>query len=97
MRRSLDRGTAGLRLTEGDVRALSRRARPNAITTGAIQACVGRDRAGARRHGGAEPRCRLGLVLSGGAATEIASYLPMPATFNENLVLDGLVAIARES
>ena len=39
----------------------------------------------------------LGLVLSGGAAMEIAAYLPMPATFNENLVLDGLVAMARES
>lgn len=95
MRRSLDKGTAGLRLTEGVFRPFPG-STPNAITTGAIQACVGaveRIRADMEAHG-APP---LGLLLSGGAAMEIAGYLPMPATFNENLVLDGLVAIARET
>jgi len=95
MRRSLDRGTAGLRLTEGVFQPFPA-STPNAITTGAIQACVGaveRVRRDMAAHGVAP----LGLLLSGGAAMEIAAYLPMPATFNENLVLDGLVAIARES
>ncbi len=95
MRRSLDRGTAGLRLTEGGFEPFPR-STPDAITSGAIQACVGaveRVRSDMVASGAAP----LGLVLSGGAAMEIAAYLPMPATFNENLVLDGLVAIARES
>lgn len=95
MRRSLERGTAGLRLTDGSFDPFPR-STPDAITTGAIQACVGavqRVRADMAAQG-ADP---IGLVLSGGAALEIAAYLPMPATFNENLVLDGLVAIARES
>jgi type III pantothenate kinase len=95
MRRSLDRGTAGLRLTEGVFEPFAS-STPNAITTGAIQACVGaieRVRSDMAASGSAP----LGLVLSGGGAMEIAAYLPMPATFNENLVLDGLVAIARQA
>lgn len=95
MRRSLDRGTAGLRLTEGTFEPFPA-STPNAITTGAIQACVGAIER-VRADMGAQNLGPLGLVLSGGAAMEIASYLPMPATFNENLVLDGLVAMARES
>ncbi len=94
MRRSLDHGTASLRLTEGAFEPFPA-STPNAITTGAIQACVGaieRVRGDMAAHG-LEP---IGMVLSGGAAQEIAAWLPMPATFNENLVLDGLVAIARE-
>jgi pantothenate kinase type III len=34
-------------------------------------------------------------VLSGGAAPLIGPHLPMPVTLNDNLVLDGLVLIAR--
>jgi pantothenate kinase type III len=37
------------------------------------------------------------IVLSGGAAQEIAPHLPMAHAFHENLVLDGLALIARES
>ncbi|APV48512.1 hypothetical protein BWI17_01700 [Betaproteobacteria bacterium GR16-43] len=92
MRRSLDHGTAGLRLTEGAFQPFPA-STPNAITTGAIQACVGaveRVRADMAAHGVAPQ----GILLSGGGGMEIAAYLPMPAMFNENLVLDGLVAIA---
>ena len=95
MRRSLDRGTAGLRLTEGAFEPFPT-STPNAITSGAIQACVGAVER-VRSDMAANGLAPFGLVLSGGAAMEIAAYLPMPATFNENLVLDGLVAIARES
>jgi type III pantothenate kinase len=95
MRRSLDKGTAGLRLTEGVFRPFPG-STPNAITTGAIQACVGAVER-VRRDMEANGMPLLGILLSGGAAMEIAAYLPMPATFNENLVLDGLVAIARDA
>ena len=95
MRRSLGRGTAGLRLTEGEFTEFPG-STPEAITTGAIQACAGavermRDAMAGR---GCAPSQ---VVLSGGAAAEIAGYLPIAATIRENLVLDGLLAIARTS
>ena len=92
MRRSLDRGTAGLRLTEGEVRDLPR-STPDAITSGAIQACVGavaRLRDAMAERGSAPER----IVLSGGAAGELAPHLPIPFALHENLVLEGLVLIA---
>jgi type III pantothenate kinase len=95
MRRSLDRGTAGLRLTEGayaDFPATT----PDAITTGALQACVGAiARMAEAMAARGSPPARV--ILSGGAATEIAGLLPMPHAIHENLVLDGLVLIARHS
>ena len=93
MRHSLDRGTAALRLTEGKYKDLPT-STPDAITSGAIQACVG---AIARlmemmsRNDSAPGR----IILSGGAAPEIAPHLPIPAAIHENLVLDGLALIAR--
>ena len=93
MRRSLDRGTAGLRLTEGEFDDLPR-STPDAITTGALQAGVGAivRMSGAMAEKGAAPAL---LVLSGGAAAEIAPHLPFEFAIHENLVLDGLVLIAR--
>lgn len=93
MRRSLDRGTAGLRLTEGAFAEFPA-STPEAITSGAIQACAGavermRDAMAGR---GATPSQ---VVLSGGAAHEIARHLPIAATIRENLVIDGLLLIAR--
>ena len=93
MRRSLDRGTAGLRLTEGAFAEFPA-STPEAITTGAIQACAGavermRDAMAGRD---ATPSQ---IVLSGGAAREIAGHLPIAATIRENLVIDGLLLIAR--
>ena len=35
------------------------------------------------------------VIVSGGGATEILPYLPMPHVLNENLVLDGLALIAQ--
>ena len=93
MRRSLDRGTAGLRLTEGafaDFPAST----PDAITTGAIQACAGAIER--MRDAMAGSDCAPSqIVLSGGAAPELAGHLPIAATIRENLVLDGLLLIAR--
>ena len=93
MRRSLDRGTAGLRLTEGVFRGFPT-STPDAITTGAIQAGAGaiermRDAMAGRDCAPSQ------VVLSGGAAHELSGHLPIAATIRENLVLDGLLLIVR--
>ena len=95
MRRSLDRGTAGLRLTEGTLREFPENT-PDAITSGAIQAAAGAVERLANLM--AARGCLPGrIILSGGAAGEIAKSLPIPTTHRENLVLDGLLLIARNS
>ena len=91
-RRSLDQGTAGLRLTEGSVTDFPA-STPDAITSGAIVACVGaiegmRAKMAVR---GLEDAC---IVLSGGAAPELAGQLSQPLAIEDNLVLDGLRRIA---
>jgi type III pantothenate kinase len=95
MRRSLDRGTAGLRLTEGALRDFPDNT-PDAITSGAVQAGAGAiERLGEAMAARGSPPARI--ILSGGAAAEFAGPLPWPATLRENLVLDGLLLIARHS
>jgi type III pantothenate kinase len=94
MRRSLDRGTAGLRHTEGALEEFPA-STADAITSGAIQACVGaveRLADAMAAHGSPPGR----IILSGGAAAEIAASLPLQVTLRENLVLDGLALIARK-
>jgi type III pantothenate kinase len=95
MRSSLDRGTAGLRLTEGELRDFPE-STPDAITSGAIQACIGAiERTGrAMDARGCPPRL---IILSGGAAAEIAPSLPYASRLHENLVLEGLLILARNS
>jgi type III pantothenate kinase len=93
MRRSLDRGTAGLRLTEGEFRDFPS-STPDAITSGAIQACAGAIER--MRDAMAGVDCAPSqIVLSGGAAPALAGHLPIAAIIRENLVLDGLLLIAR--
>ena len=93
MRRSLDRGTAGLRLTEGDFRDFPRRT-PDAITSGALHAAAGAVERMARTMAQAGHAPERALV-SGGAAAELAPHLSLPVAIHENLVLDGLALIAR--
>ena len=91
---ALDRGTAVLRSTEGDFREFPQ-STPDAITSGAIQACVGaieRLRA-AMTARGTPPGL---IILSGGAAAEISGALCLRHVLNQNLVLDGLALIARK-
>jgi type III pantothenate kinase len=93
MRHSLDRGTAGLRLTEGTLRDFPE-STPDAITSGAIQAAAGAIERLAHvmaAHGSPPGR----IILSGGAAAEIAGSLSLNTILQENLVLDGLALIAR--
>jgi type III pantothenate kinase len=94
MRRSLDRATAALRLTEGRLDPFPR-STPDAITSGAIQACVGAiDRLRSAMAGAGSPADLT--ILSGGAATELVAHLSGAAAVEENLVLDGLLLIARD-
>ena len=94
MRRSLDRGTAGLRLTEGAFDAFPR-STPDAITSGAIQAAVGAvERLGKEML--AKGFAPAHVILSGGAAREIEAKMPYAVIHRENLVLDGLVILARD-
>jgi type III pantothenate kinase len=93
MRRSLGGGTAQLRLTEGAFDAFPK-STPDAITTGSVLAAAGaiaRMREAMAAAGAAPGR----VVLSGGAAPELLPHLPMPVTLDDNLVLEGLVLIAR--
>ncbi|MFZ3322046.1 MAG: type III pantothenate kinase [Usitatibacter sp.] len=93
MRRSLDLGTAGLRLADGHMREFPQDT-ADAITSGSIQASIGAiARLGFEMSARDCPVSRI--ILSGGAAGEIAAWLPYPAILQDNLVLDGLIAIAR--
>ena len=95
MRRSLDRGTARLRQTEGAFQDFPRQT-ADAITTGALQACAGavQRMAEAMKAAGSKPGV---VVLSGGAANELAPHLPLQVAIHENLVLEGLALAARDS
>jgi type III pantothenate kinase len=93
MRRCLDQGTAALREAPGAVRDFPD-ATPEAIASGAVQACVGAiTRIGSAMAARGTPPGRI--ILSGGGARDIEQWLPYPVTFQENLVLDGLLLIAR--
>ena len=95
MRRSLDRGTAALRLVEGTLQDFPG-STPDAITSGAIQAAAGAvERLASLMAARGCPPGRI--ILAGGAAAEIAGSLPINTTLHENLVLDGLLLIARNS
>lgn len=95
MRASLNRGTAqlpSLGLDEGAYQTFPRNTH-NAITTGAIEACSGavqRMYTHLSAHTGEVPHC----IASGGAIHAISPHLPFPVTINDNLVLEGLLAIA---
>lgn len=95
MRRALDRGTAGLRLTEGAFDEFPA-STADAITSGALQACAGAIERMAQAM--ARRGCPPALVrLAGGAAEEIAARLSRPVAIHENLVLEGLVLLDRPS
>jgi type III pantothenate kinase len=95
MRRSLDRATAALREVPGQVRDFPA-STPDAITTGAALACAGAiDRLAAAMNARA---CPPGLIiLSGGGASGLAALLSLPFELHDNLVLDGLQLIARNT
>ena len=91
MHRALNRGTAQLPAALGQYRTLPTNT-VNAITAGAIEACAGAVQRMATHmtaQVGDMPRC----IGSGGAMQVLAQHLPFPVSINDNLVLDGLLAI----
>jgi len=91
MKSSLARKTAGLPLARGRFSAEPRNT-ADAIETGCLLAQAGAiERAfAAMEHGAA-------CVLAGGAASQIARHLSIPVRLVDNLVLEGLVRIARDA
>ena len=92
MHRALNRGTAQLPAEAGEFQTFPRNT-ANAITTGAVEACAGavqRMYTHLSAQAGEGPHC----VGSGGAMLVLAPHLPFPVTINDNLVLDGLLAMA---
>jgi type III pantothenate kinase len=95
MRGALSGGTARLPLAQAAFEEFPADTAA-AISSGALQACVGailRMRHAMMERGMAPAH----VLLSGGAAGEIAPLLPMPFTIHENLVLDGLLRVARNA
>lgn len=93
MHRALNSGTAQLPAMRGEYQTFPGNT-VNAITSGALDACAGavqRMFARLSERGGDVPRC----VGSGGAMQLLAQHLPFPVSINDNLVLDGLLVIAK--
>jgi len=92
MQAALHRGTAQLPAGPGDYQTFPRNTL-DAISAGAIEACSGavqRMYTHLSAQTGAVPHC----IASGGAIHAMSPHLPFPVTINDNLVLDGLLAIA---
>jgi type III pantothenate kinase len=95
MRNALSGGTAALPLAPGEYQIFPTNT-ANAITSGAVEACVGavqRMYAHLSTYAGVAPDC----IGSGGAMPMLAPRLPFPVSINDNLVLDGILAIAKSS
>jgi len=94
MRRALDEHTAGLKLRPGEVRFFPSNT-GDAIMSGAAHAAAGaiERMAGFMRESGHES---LRVILSGGGAAVLQPLLTVPSMVIDNLVLEGLAAIAEE-
>jgi type III pantothenate kinase len=95
MRAALHHGTAQLPATLGEYQTFPRNTL-NAIAAGAIDACAGavqRMFTHLSAESGLMPHC----IGSGGAIHTISAHLPFPVAINDNLVLDGLIHIARDA
>lgn len=94
MRLALDEHTAGLKLRPGEVRFFPSNT-GDAIVSGATHAAAGaiERMAAFMRESGHES---LRVILSGGSAAVLQPLLSVPALIVDNLVLEGLAAIAEE-
>jgi type III pantothenate kinase len=95
MKQALAGNTAGLREEAGGFEDLPR-STADAIESGAVQALAGaveRMAALLAARGGGAPRC----LLSGGAAAVLAPRLSLPLRRVDNLVLEGLLILARDA
>jgi type III pantothenate kinase len=92
MLQALESGTAGLRVPSGDFQRFPTNT-SNALMSGGIHALAGaaeRVRRLLREESGETPI----VLLSGGASTKLAEFLPFNFQLVENLVLEGVVLIA---
>ena len=93
MRSALNNATAQLPVPQGRYQAFPTNT-DDAITTGTIEACAGaiaRQYAQVTNSVGSSPHC----IASGGGMQELVAHLSFPVSINDNLVLDGLLAIAK--
>ncbi len=94
MRRALDEHTAGLSLRDGEVRFFPSNT-GDAIMSGATHAAAGavERMAAFMRESGHES---LRVILSGGSGASLRAWLALDTVVIDNLVLEGLAAIAEE-
>ncbi len=94
MLRALESGTAGLHVPTGDVRKFPTNT-SDALTSGgtfAIAGAVERMAQHVRTLCGAEPQC----FMTGGAGWKMAPSMSVPFELVDNLIFDGLLAIAAQ-
>lgn len=92
MRQALADYTAGLKIAPGEFEAFPT-STANAMWTGAIRAARGAiDQT--RAELAAATGAPIPLLMSGGAAMELLSHLSEPLTVADNLVLEGVLAVA---
>ena len=94
MLRALESGTAGLHVPTGEVRVFPTNT-SDALTSGgtyAIAGAVERMVQHVRQHCGAEPAC----YMTGGAGWKMAPSMSVPFELVDNLIFDGLLAMAAE-
>ncbi|MEW6694961.1 MAG: type III pantothenate kinase [Pseudomonadota bacterium] len=94
MLRALESGTAGLHVPTGEVRAFPTNT-SDALTSGgtfAIAGAVQRMWDNLSRHTGQTPVC----LMTGGAGWKMAPHMTVPFELVEGLIIDGLLAMARE-
>jgi type III pantothenate kinase len=91
MLRSLESGTAGLRVPTGEVRAFPSNT-SDALTSGGTYAITG---AIERMHRHLAARCnsRPVLLITGGAGWKVAPFLDIEHELVESLIFDGLLAL----
>ncbi len=94
MLRALESGTAGLHVPTGEVKEFPTNT-SDALTSGgtyAIAGAVEQMIQHLRQHSGIEPRC----LMAGGAGWKMAPSMSVPFELFDNLVFDGLLAMAQE-
>jgi type III pantothenate kinase len=92
MLRALETGTAGLRVPTGEVREFPTNT-SDALTSGgtyAIAGAVERMVQHVRQHCGTEPKC----IMAGGAGWKMAPSMSVQFELVDNLIFDGLLAMA---
>jgi len=92
MYRALESGTAGLKVPTGEVRDFPRNTSDALMSGGtdAIAGAIERVMQRLKKHTGREPR----LLISGGAAVRLVNIESLRATVVENLIFEGLLALA---